>query len=150
MVPPPGVGSSTILSAVQRGWVNRIALMTTVHTTEELAKALKRGDDSIEIEGNLADSTFRIRATGRLSWFVALGVILLAAKLLNIGSIVAPVAAAVGATAVGAAIVSALGLTAPFALAGLVLAAGGFGVVLKLKKYKQVSRSKGRLLLTRT
>ena len=44
-------------------------------TTEELGKALKEERDEICIEGDLAQKVVKIYATGKVSWFIAVGAI---------------------------------------------------------------------------
>ncbi|WP_275897270.1 hypothetical protein [Helicobacter suis] len=39
-----------------------------IQTEEELARAIKEGRDTIEIEGDLATKTIRIKATGKVAW----------------------------------------------------------------------------------
>lgn len=44
-------------------------------TAEELGKAIKNNEDTIEIEGNLKNEVFRIKATGKVAWGVCLDII---------------------------------------------------------------------------
>lgn len=39
-----------------------------VSTVKDFAEALKRGEDTIEIKGNLAEKVITIKATGRIAW----------------------------------------------------------------------------------
>lgn len=50
-------------------------MVTSVHTEEELAKAIKNNSDTIEIHGDLARKTIKIKATGNVAWAVAFGAI---------------------------------------------------------------------------
>ena len=59
-----------------------------VKTEAELAEAIKNGDDTIEIEGDLANKTFKIKATGKIAWGIALTAVGIAvyAAITTIGS----------------------------------------------------------------
>jgi hypothetical protein len=120
-----------------------------VETEKELADAIKQGEDTIEITGNLANKTIKIRATGRVAWAVAFGAIGIAvyAAIATIpsGGAAAPIS---GITALGA--VGILGGATTAAAIALAVAAGGLGVLTKLRTYKEVSRSDGVLILKRT
>ena len=45
--------------------------MKTVRTEEELASAMKSGEDTIVVEGDLANKTIKIKATGSIAWAIA-------------------------------------------------------------------------------
>jgi len=45
---------------------------------KDLKKALDNNQNTIEIEGNLADRTVTIKATGKVAWVVALGAVTVA------------------------------------------------------------------------
>lgn len=46
-----------------------------VKNEKELGEALKNKEETIEITGDLAKKTIKIRATGRVAWVVAFGAI---------------------------------------------------------------------------
>jgi hypothetical protein len=122
--------------------------MTRVKTEKELADSLNRGDDTIEIEGDLARKTIRIRATGNVAWLVAFGAIgvavvgILAAVPTGGGS-----AAVSGFAAVGA--VGILGAGTTSTAIAIAVAAGGVGALTKMRNYTEVSRADGILVLRR-
>lgn len=65
-----------------------------VQSAKDLGEALKRGDDSIEIEGNLKESVIKIKATGKGVWAVCV---------VCIGVTIGGVAVAVGSGGTGSA-----------------------------------------------
>ncbi len=77
------------------------------NTAEELGKAIKNKEDTIEIEGDLKNQVIRIKATGKVAWgvcVVSLGVAVIA--YLSIP------AATAGATPVGGAVSALSGVSA--------------------------------------
>lgn len=124
----------------------------TVKTEKELADAINRGEDTIEIEGSLAKKTIRIRATGKVAWVIAFGAIGLATyAVITTGvtggtstPVVGPVAGITGGVAVGI-----LGGAATYSAIAIAVAAGGVGVLTRLRDYKEISRTENRLVLKR-
>ena len=119
-----------------------------VHTEKELADAIKRGEDTIEITSNLAKKTIRIRATGNVAWAIAFGAIGLAAY----AAISTPLTGGASAPVSGIAATGAIGVlggAATYSAIALALAAGGVGVLTKLREYKEVSRTASTLTLKR-
>lgn len=113
---------------------------------EDLAKALEQGQDSIEIEGDLAKQVVRIKATGTVAWAVAAGAIGVAVVLaVGSGGAAAPASAVVGAAAVGT-----LGFSAAAAAVAIAVAAGSVGVLTTLRSYDIVSQSDDRLILKKS
>ena len=112
---------------------------------KELGEAIKNEQDTIEIEGNLVTKVIKIKATGKVAWVIALGAISVAV-LVTVGSggTAAPAAGVVG---IGAA--SILGLPAAISAVAIAIAAVGVGVLNSLRKYKVVSNSGGKLVLSR-
>ena len=49
-----------------------------ITTSKELGEALKQDQETIEIEGDLTNKTFRIKAAGKVAWAVAFGAIVVA------------------------------------------------------------------------
>lgn len=123
-----------------------------VNTEKDLGEALKSGEEFIEIEGDLARKTIRIRATGKVAWVLALGSIGIAAfsAYATIGSAGAAAPAGTVAFAVAApAAISVLGMSATISAVGIAIAAGGVGALTTLRKYKEVSRTGDVLVLQR-
>ena len=122
------------------------------NTAEELGKAIKNKEDTIEIEGDLKNQVIRIKATGKVAWgvcVVSLGVAVIA--YLSIP------AATAGATPVGGAVsalsgVSATGVAGSAAVPAVMIgvAAGGIGALNTLRdKYKIVEKNKKCIKLKR-
>ncbi len=123
-----------------------------VKTEAELGEALKNNEDSIEIEGDLANKTFKMRATGKVAWAVAIGAIGIATysviATLGTGGASAPVTTvAAGFTAATATAV--LGGAVTYSAIAVAVAAGGVGALNSLRNYKQISYEKNRLILKR-
>ncbi len=122
-------------------------MTATIQTEKELADAINRGEDTIEITGDLAKKTVRIRATGKVAWavaFAAIGLAVYAAISTPVtGGSSAPIA---GITAVGA--VGILGGAATYSAIAIAIA-GGISSLTKLRGYKEVSRTEGKLILRR-
>lgn len=116
-----------------------------IQTAADLGAALKNGQDTIEIEGDLMKKVLRIKATGNVAWAIAIGAIGVAVILaLGSGGTAAPVSGIVGFGAV-----SVLGLSAATSAATIAIAAGGVGALNTLRKYKIVSDSGDKLVMTR-
>jgi hypothetical protein len=118
----------------------------TVRTEEELADAIKNDEETIEIEGDLKNKTLKIKATGKVAWIVAIGAISVAvAATLATGGAAAPASGIIG---VGA--VSVLGLPAATTAVMIAIAAGGVGVLNKLRSYKIIENTDEKLVLRRS
>jgi hypothetical protein len=114
-----------------------------VRTEEELAEAIENGEDTIEIEGDLKEKTLKIKATGKVAWVIAIGAIGIAVTIVIItGGTGTPVSGFIG---VGA--VSVLGLPAAITAVSIAVAAGGVGILNKLRSYKIVENSENILIL---
>lgn len=117
----------------------------TVRTEKELGEALKNDQDTIEVEGDLQNKVLRIKATGTVAWVIAIGAIGIAVAItLSTGGAGAPVSGAVG---VGA--VTVLGLPAALSAVNIAVAASGVGALNSLRRYKVVSNTGGKLVLSR-
>ncbi|SMF95687.1 hypothetical protein SAMN02949497_3061 [Methylomagnum ishizawai] len=113
---------------------------------DDLGKALKNKQDTIEIEGNLKEKVLRIKATGSVCWAIAIGAIGIAVTvLLTTGGTGVAVSGLVG---VGA--VSVLGMPTAISAVSIAVAAGGIGSLNSLRKYKILNQNDGRLILKRT
>ncbi|MGG4733426.1 hypothetical protein [Leclercia adecarboxylata] len=131
--------------------------MVTVTTEKELQAAIKSKEPSIEIEGDLANKTFKIHATGNVAWLVVAGALVITAGAafvtLGTGGAATPATTPVaGLTAAGATAV--LGIGATSSAISIIVASGGVTAgMATLKalrgKYKIVDKSEGRLILKR-
>jgi hypothetical protein len=123
-----------------------------VKTEKELGEALKNKEETIEITGDLAKKTIKIRATGKVAWVVAFGAIGIAvyavASTIPTGGTSAPIAGQVAGITGGAA-VTILGGAATYSAIAVAIAAGGIGALTSLRKYKEISRSPTSLVLKR-
>lgn len=119
-------------------------------TEEELGKALKEEQDTIEIEGDLAKKVIKIKAKGKVAWAVAFGAIAIAvASILatvSTGGASAP-ATAPSSLIAGTAAASVLGLPTAVTAVSIAVAAGGVASLNKLRKYKVVEQSTQKLIL---
>ncbi|HIF9309362.1 TPA: hypothetical protein ACX6RK_001575 [Photobacterium damselae] len=125
--------------------------MKKVKTEKELADAIENGEESIEIEGDLGKKTIRIKATGKVAWVVAVGAIAVAIVGLTYpvpepASQVVVKSSAFMATG-GA--VGILGMGTATTATLIAIAAGGVGVLDKLRKYKIVDTKNGNVILSR-
>lgn len=114
--------------------------MNTITDEKALAEALKNDEGSIEIEGNLAEKTLKIKATGKVAWgVVCIGSIAVAVALIisyrGSSRVIAGAGAAVGLVSAGAA-TSILGVGATSAAIAIAVAGGGVGILNKLRDYK--------------
>lgn len=128
-------------------------MTTTVRTEKELADAIKRDIDTIEITGDLARNTIKIRATGNVAWAIAFGAIGIAVyAAITTGAtggasvlITAPAAGITAGAAVGI-----LGGAVTYSAIAIAIAAGSVGVLTKLRGYKEVSRTASTLIIRRS
>ncbi|MNJ52945.1 hypothetical protein D3C77_483140 [compost metagenome] len=122
-----------------------------VNTEEELADAIADGVDYIEIEGDLANKTFRIRAAGTVAWAIAIGciaaavVVAIAATKMN--ETKASMVSGFAAAGLSAAPAAALGPAAVAAAIGIAVSAGSVSVLNRLREYDQHSFEDGVLVL---
>jgi len=115
-----------------------------VKTEEELGEALKEEPDTIEVEGDLKNKVFRIKATGKVAWAIAIASIGIAvAILMSTGGVGAPVSSFIGAGAV-----SILGLPTAISAVSIAVAGGGVGALNTLRKY-EITESRGNKLVLR-
>jgi hypothetical protein len=120
--------------------------MTKVRSAEELGEAIKNGESTIEIEGDLAKKTIRLRATGTVAWAIAFGAIAIAA---GAAFLAIPTGGASSIAVAGIAPVATgiLGVSVTTTAIGITIAAGGVGALTKLRQYEEVRRSDGLLIL---
>ncbi|MFZ4439325.1 MAG: hypothetical protein ACOYOS_12920 [Syntrophales bacterium] len=114
-----------------------------ISTEEELGFALKNSADTIVIEGDLVRKVIRIRATGKTAWIIAAGAIAVAITMTVVsGGTSAPASFLIGSSAIGI-----LGLPTAIAAVLIGLAAGGIAALNRLRGYKEITRSEGRVVL---
>lgn len=114
-----------------------------ISTNKELGKALKNKEESILIEGDLANKVIRIKATGKLAWGITIAAIStsVAAILLKTssGGIATPITSAALFTSAPAAI-AVLGPPAAKSAIVIAVAGGGVGVLHALRKYEIIEQ----------
>lgn len=117
----------------------------TIKKEAELASALKNQDDTIEIEGDLANKVVRIKATGKVAWAVAFtGIAAAVVIFLATGGAGSPVSGIIGAGTI-----TVLGLPAAASAVMIAVAAGGVGVLNTLRAYRISSKRDGHVVLQR-
>ena len=125
--------------------------MARVRTEKEFGEAIKNGEPTIEIEGDLANKTIRLRATGTVAWAIAFAAIGISASAAIIAvksrdpkttTISGAVAFAAAPVAVGT-----LGASVSTTALAIAVAAGGVGALSKVRSYEEVERTDGRLIL---
>ena len=122
--------------------------MSTVKTEKELAKQIEDDADTIVIEGDLKNKVYRIKATGKVAWVVAIGAIAVAVTAV----LAAPATGGVSSSAALAAAplaVTTLGLPTATTAILIAVAAGGVGVLNKLREYDIVEENDKRMILKR-
>lgn len=128
-------------------------IMADVDDANGLAAAVKRGESSIEVVGDLAKKIIKIKATGPVAWAIASATIVIAgtAAFATLKAGKSPPVIAVGAVASfipAAGAVSILGPSTALAAISLVIAAGGIGPLSAIRsQYEIADQSEGRVLL---
>ena len=121
-------------------------------TEKELGQALKSGMDTIEIEGDLARKTIRIKATGKVTWVVAIGAVAVAVvaagATLGSAGTAAPVAGPVAVVSLGAA-ATVWGVPTAATAVAIALAGGGIATLGSLRKYRLEKISDNKVILYR-
>lgn len=120
--------------------------MAKVRSAEELAEALKKEEDTIEIEGDLSKKVVRIRATGKIAWVIAIAAIAIAVYSILTMPATGGTSIASGLVANSAA-VGILGFSVTTAAISIAVAGGGIGILTTLRGYKEVSRTENTLVL---
>lgn len=127
--------------------------MAKITTEKELGEALKRNEDTIEITGDLAKKTIRLRATGKVAWAIAIAAIGIAVysaiSVPATGGTSTPAAVTMAGIAAPAA-VGILGGAATYSAIAIAIAAGGVGALTSLRGYKEISRTSSSLVLKRS
>ena len=105
-----------------------------VHSEEELANAIENGTESIEIEGDLAKGVIKIKYVVKAAWLVAIGAIGVAVASLMVSPATAGVSAGFAAASAAGA-VGILGAATTATAISIAVAAGGVGVLNRLRDY---------------
>jgi len=117
----------------------------TINNEADLGEALKNEQDTIEIEGHLISKVLKIKATGKVSWAIAIAAIGIAvAVLIASGGTGAPASGIIGGGAVAV-----LGLTTAISAVSIAVAAGGVGALNSLRSYEIAEQRNGKLVLKR-
>ena len=117
-----------------------------IRTEKELGEALKNGQDRIEIEGDLSKKVIRIKATGKVAWVIAGGVIAVAVVAL-LATPVTGGASNVAHLFTAPAAVAILGVSATSSAIAIAVAAGGIGALKKLRSYSLEKNPDGSITL---
>lgn len=121
-------------------------------TEKEFGEALKNDQDTIEVEGDLAKKTIKIKATGKVAWGVCIGCIGVAVMLVVVtigsGGTATPITGPTAAITLSAAAAT-WGLPTAITATGIAVAGGGVGVLNKLRKYRLVKISDTKIILYR-
>lgn len=120
--------------------------MAKVKTAEELGEAIKNGESTIEIEGDLAKKTIKIRATGNVAWAIAFAAIVIAVGASFMAIPTGGTSTTVAMLAAPSA-VAILGVSVTTMAIGVAIAAGSVGALTKLRSYEEVKRANGLLVL---
>ena len=136
--------------------------MAAIRNAMELGKAINRGDNHMEIEGDLVNKVFKIKATGNVAWLVAGGAItvaVVAILAIQATSATAPatgpvagvglVAESVALSAGGAGAVGILGVSATVTAISIGVGAKSKNAVNKLRNNYNMKKSGNKLILTR-
>ena len=122
--------------------------MAKVQTKDELVKAINNNEFEITITNDeLGRSVIRIKAVGAVAWLTAASAIGVAITSMvstggTIGSVVAVPSFAVAATSLG-------GISVATAAISIGVAGGGIAILNKLRDYKIVEKSDGKVILRR-
>lgn len=114
-----------------------------IDSAKDLGKAIKNGEEYIEIEGDLKDRVIKIKATGMVAWAVAIGAVGVAitSVYLKVGSggTAAPATTAAFFTSAVPA-TSILGVKTAVSAVAIGVAAGGVRYLNKLRSYKLINK----------
>jgi len=120
----------------------------TIKNAKKLGQAIKEGQDTIEIEGDLKKKVLRIKATGKVSWAVAIGAIGVALASVILAPTPEPSTKVLGFMAAPIA-VGVLGAGAASTSISIALAAGSIGALNTIRKYKIIKNTSDLLVLKR-
>ena len=122
-----------------------------VKNAKSLAKVLKDKPDIIIIEGEFRKAAFRIYATGKVSWIIAISAIAAAIALIFASGIIPILSPGTlsGAGLAAAPAVGILGWPATTAAITIALTGGGVRILNKFRKYKLITRDDNQLVFER-
>ena len=120
-----------------------------ITTEKELGEALKGDQDTIEIEGDLVKKVFKIRATGKVVWALAIGGLAVAVTAIACAPATGGASGAAALVATPAA-VAAWGVPTTISVVSIAVAAGGVGGLAKLRRYKLEKHSDTAITLKRS
>lgn len=120
-----------------------------IDNEKDLGDALKNGQDSIEIEGDLGKKVLKIKATGKVAWGIAAGAIGVAviAVMYPVPEPTTQVASKAFAFTAGGSAVAILGAGTAATAISIAVAAGGVAGLNKLRAYKVISSDNDRVVL---
>ena len=118
----------------------------TVRTNEELAKAVKEDASTIIVEGDLKNKVLRIKATGKVTWGIAIGAIAVAVIAILAAPASGGTSAAVGVAAAPAA-AAILGGSTTVAAISIAVAAGSVDVLNNLRDYRIAEETNSHVVL---
>lgn len=119
-------------------------------TEKELGKALKEGQDTIEIEMDLCKKVIKIKAIGIVSWGICIASITIAVSCAVVAVSTAGTTAvpdALIATPAMATLASVLGLPTAISAVAIAVAGGGVGALNKLRNYRLERVSDEKIIL---
>lgn len=127
-----------------------------IKTEKDLASAIEKNENTITIEGNLAEKIFRIKATGTAAWVIAFGsigiafvVVIATIRSNKTTATVSGISLASAAAGTGAAF-SILGTSATTAAISMAVSVRSLSVLKKLRgDYKITKKSEGIVVLSR-
>ena len=114
-----------------------------ISTNKELGKALKNKEESILIEGDLANKVIRIKATGKLAWGISLAAISTAVAAIFLKGSTAGLTAPITSAAILSSASTAIAVLGPPAAKSAIViavAGGGVGVLHTLRKYEIIEQ----------
>lgn len=119
-------------------------------TEKELGEALKRGEDTIEVEMDLGRKIVIIKAVGKGAWAICVAAIGVAVTcgvvaITSAGTAAAP--SAFVATLAVATVASFLGVPTAISAIGIAIAGGGVGALNKLRGYRVEKVSNEKVIL---
>lgn len=119
-------------------------------TEKELGKALKEGQDTIEIEFDLCKKVIKIKAIGIVSWGICIASITIAVSCAVVAVSTAGTTAvpdALIAMPAMATLASVLGLPTAISAVAIAVAGGGVGALNKLRNYRLERVSDEKIIL---
>ena len=123
--------------------------MSIITDEKDLGKAVKRGEDTIELDIRIGSIVIKIKAVDKIAWMAcagAIGVAVIAVISLSAtGGTSAPVSALVGTPALAGATAVLGSATIPAIM--IAVAGGGVSTLNKLREYRVEKLSDGRVIL---